>query len=341
MSIMNLLNKNSGLSKDELVFLLNLNDESAVNQLFDYANEIRNKHFGQNINLHGVISFSNNCYQNCLFCGLREDNLFVPRYRMSAEEILESAKLIYTKGVRTIILQSGEDSAYDTDLISYIIYSLKRQFDVLITLNIGQRSFDEYKTWKIAGADNYLLKYETSNQSLFSNYHGKAKLSERLNHLNYLKRIGYSVGSGGIIGVPHQTYEDIAEDIMLYKKLKINMAAFAPFVPATNTPYQNCEPASILLTLKVMAILRIIMGKVDILSASALDSMEINGCERGLRAGANFIMSNYTPDPYRKYYQVFRNDISINDDPVSAHKLIKARIEALGKRISDSETRTN
>ena len=149
MELGNLLHKESRFSKDELVYLLGLTDKNEINELFTRSNEIRNKYFGQDVVLQGIISFSNNCYQNCLFCGLREDNLIIPRYRMTGEEILEAARTIYSKGLRTIILQSGEDSFYDTDLISYLIYSIKRQYDVSITLNLGQRTFNEYKTWKI------------------------------------------------------------------------------------------------------------------------------------------------------------------------------------------------
>jgi biotin synthase len=231
---------------------------------------------------------------------------------MTGEEILESAKLIHAKGLRTIILQSGEDSFYDTDFISYLIYSIKRRFDVAITLNLGQRTFDEYKTWKIAGADSYLLKYESANPKLFSLYHGKAKLEERISQLRYLKRIGYRVGSGNIIGLPHQSIEDIADDIILFKELNIDLAAFGPFIPALNTPYQNCIEGDISLALRVTAIIRLMLNEVQILSGAACDTLDCKGSEKGVSAGANLIMRNYTPAPYRKDYHVFDGEQDIN-----------------------------
>ena len=152
--------------------------------------------------VRGIIDFSNYCSQNCLYCGLREDNFALPRYRMTPDEIIETAQQITNHGIYTIVLQSGEDSFFDTDLIAYIIYSIKQKSNTAITLSLGERGFDEYRTWKIAGADRYLLKHETANSKLYSIYHLKQKLSDRVAHLKFLKRIGYQIGSGNMIGMP-------------------------------------------------------------------------------------------------------------------------------------------
>ncbi|MBU1098340.1 MAG: [FeFe] hydrogenase H-cluster radical SAM maturase HydE [Ignavibacteriae bacterium HGW-Ignavibacteriae-2] len=336
MNIKEILYNKDSYSREEIIFLLNLSDSVEIDKLFQRAKEIRDSYFGKEIHLRGVIEFSNYCTQHCLYCGLREENLIIPRYRMSAEEILDTAKIIYNNGIRTIVLQSGEDSFFDTDLISYLIYSIKRQYDVAITLSLGQRGFDEYKTWKIAGADRYLLKHESANPKLYSIYHKKAKLDERIQHLKFLKRIGYQIASGNMIGLPNQTVADIADDILLCRELDVDMAAFGPFIPSINTPYQNMPAGDTLMTQKVMAVVRLVLKNVHIPATTALDSIDDFGREKGLSAGANVIMPNFTPAPYRENYLIYTNKRGINEDPLDIHSQIKSRIEALGHNISQS-----
>jgi biotin synthase len=336
MNIENILNSDN-LTREEIIYLLSLNNDQDIEKLFSKAAQITSEHFGDEVYLRGVIEFSNYCSQHCMYCGLREENLIVNRYRMSAEEILDCAKLIYNSGIRTIVLQSGEDSFYDTDLISYLIYSIKRQYDVAITLCLGQRNFEEYKTWKIAGADRYLLKHESANPKLYSTYHRKAKLDERIQHLKYLKRIGYQLGTGNMIGLPLQTIDDIADDILLCKELDADMTAFGPFIPANNTPYQNKSTGSVELTLKTIAVARLVMKTSHIPSTTSLDSIDNLGREKGLEAGANVVMPNFTPYPYRENYQIYRNKRGMLDDPTDSHTVIKSRIEATGRKVAYSK----
>jgi len=225
MNLPELLNKDN-LNKEEIVYLLSLSKQDERDALFNRADQIRREYCGDEVHLRGIIEFSNHCSENCMYCGLRQDNLKLERYRMSAEEIITTAKLVYKAGVKTIVLQSGEDDYYDKDLIAYIIYTIKQETDAAITLCLGERSFSEYSTWKIAGADRYLLKHETSNPKHYSIYHTGGRLENRIGHLKYLKKIGYQVGTGNIIGLPMQTAEDIAEDILLCKELNVDMAAF-------------------------------------------------------------------------------------------------------------------
>ncbi|MFH1195914.1 MAG: [FeFe] hydrogenase H-cluster radical SAM maturase HydE [bacterium] len=334
MKLNELLNIEKELNRDEIIFLLNLSDTSDKIKLFNSADAVRKVYCGDEIHLRGVIEFSNYCNENCLYCGLREDNFTIKRYRMSAEEIISTAQQISNLGIRTLVLQSGEDSYYNTDFIAHVIYSIKQSADVSITLSVGERGFDEYRTWKIAGADRYLLKHETANAEWYSIYHLKEKLNIRLEHLKFLKSIGYQIGSGNMIGLPMQTIEDIADDILLLKQLDVDMAAIGPFIPSPFTPYQKKPSGSVDMTLKALAIGRIVLKNVHIPATTAIDSIDIEGREKSLKAGANVIMPNFTPHPYREYYKIYPNKRGSKDDPLLAHKSLQSRIELIGRKIS-------
>ncbi len=324
------------LSRQEIIYLLNLSDQNDLQNLYNRADEVRAKYCGDEVHLRGIIDFSNHCEQNCLYCGLRADNKELKRYRMSPEEIIDTAKQIINSGIFTIVLQSGEDNYYDTDLISYLIYSIKQIADVAITLSLGERGFDEYQKWKIAGADRYLLKHETANPKLYSVYHLHQQLEERITHLKYLKKLGYQIGSGNLIGLPMQTIEDIADDILLCKELDLDMAAFGPFIPSPFTPYRNKKSATVELTLKTMAIARIVLKSVHIPATTALATIDENGRIKGLKAGANVIMPDFTPSPYREQYQIYANRKCMNDDPKACRSCLQLQIESIGRKISNS-----
>jgi biotin synthase len=322
------------LSKDEIIFLLGLNDPDEINSLFKRADEIRQQYCGDEVHLRGIIEISNYCDQNCFYCGLRDENFAITRYRMTPEEIIETARLITNFGINTIVLQSGEDHVLDTDLIAYIIYSIKQKTNAAITLSLGERGFDEYRTWKIAGADRYLLKHETANPKLYAAYHQKQKLSDRIAHLKFLKILGYQIGSGNMIGLPMQTIEDIADDILLCKELDLDMAAIGPFIPSPHTPYRLKRPADVELTLKTMAIARIVLKNVHIPATTALATLDEEGRIKGLNVGANVVMPDFTPSPYREQYQIYPDKKCMNDNPLNCRACLQLQIESIGRRIS-------
>ncbi len=331
-----ILNKEE-FTKEEIVYLLELEKEEDKQKLFKRADEIRKKFCGDDVHLRGVIEFSNYCSQHCMYCGLREENFSISRYRMTPEEIVETAKHISNLGIRTIVLQSGEDSYYDTDMIAFIIYSIKQNTDVAISLSLGERGFDEYKAWKIAGADRYLLKQESTNPKLYSIYHCSQSLFERLNHINYLKSIGYQIGSGNIIGLPLQTTSDIADDIISLQEFDVDMAAIGPFIPSDFTPYQNKKPGSVDLTLKSMAVARLVLKNVHIPSTTALDSLDEFGREKGLSVGANVVMPNFTPHPFREKYVIYKNKRGVKDNPDVAYNKLQTRIQSIGRKLSNTK----
>ncbi len=325
------------LSREEIIFLLKLKEKSDLQKLIRRADEVRANHCGDDVDLRGIIEFSNYCEQDCLYCGLRKENLKIQRYRMSPEEIIETSKQISNLGIYTIVLQSGEDSYYDTDLISYIIYHIKQYSDVAITLCMGERGFEEYSTWKLAGADRYLLKHETANPRLYSIYRKEHNLNERLTHLEALKTLGYQIGSGNIIGLPLQTEEDIADDIILCSKLNLDMAAFGPFIPAPGTPYQNRRTGSIELTLKTMAVARIVLKNVHIPATTALATIDEGGRIKSLTSGANVIMPDFTPLQYRDSYEFYPNRNTIKEDPNSVKTLLTLQLESIGRKLSSGK----
>ena len=333
MNLDKLLQKEN-LIKEEIIFLLSISDKADQQKLFDRADEVRSLFCGNEVHLRGIIEFSNYCNQNCNYCGLREDNYKITRYRMTPEEVIEAAHVISNLGIYTVVLQSGEDHYFDTDMIAYIIYQIKQRTDVAVTLSLGERAFDEYRTWKIAGADRYLMKHETANPNHYSKYHHKQRLEDRISHLRFLKTIGYQIGSGNIIGLPLQTFEDIADDILLCKEFDLDMAAIGPFIPSPSTPYQNKEAGDAELVLKAMAVARIVLKNVHIPATTALDSIDENGREKGLTAGANVVMPDLTPFPYRQQYQIYPGKRRSSDDPIESTARLQKRIESLGRKIS-------
>ena len=329
--------KKETLSKDEIVFLISLSEKEEIEKLFSRADDVRKEFCGDGVHLRGIIEFSNHCEQDCLYCGLRISNLKLPRYRMTSKEIIKTVDCIVEANIRTIVLQSGEDFYYTEEYISDIIRNIKEKYDVAITLSLGERSFEEYIDWRNAGADRYLLKHETANPRLYSAFHNKQKLGDRIHHLQLLKAAGYQVGSGNIIGLPGQTFEDIADDILLCKQLDCDMASFSPFIPSYDTPFRKVENAGVELTLKTIAVARIVLKDVHIPATTALGSLVENGREKGLKTGANVVMPNFTPHPYRQNYQIYEGKICITDDPLASVGCLNLMIEGLGRKVSDGK----
>lgn len=321
------------LTKEDIVTLLSLSDPLNIKLLYNKADKVR-KHFcGDEVHLRGIIEFSNYCDQHCLYCGLRLHNKNLTRYRMDAEKILQTAEIISNAGIRTIVLQSGEDNYYDCDTIKNIIVKIKSEFETAVTLSLGERNFDEYEQWKKAGADRYLLKHETANPYLYSKFHQGDNLTDRIKHLIFLKSIGFQTGSGNIVGLPEQKLEDIADDILLLKKLDVDMASISPFIPSPETPFKNELKANVDLTLKAMAVARIVLKNVHIPATTALATLDKIGREKGLKAGANVIMPNYTPNPYRRNYQIYPDKKCISDDPLACGSCLTLMIESLGRSV--------
>lgn len=334
MNLNQILNK-AELNRNEIVFLLSLKDEKEIEKLYTSADKIRQKYCGDEVHLRGIIEFSNYCDQDCLYCGLQKSNKNLQRYRMTKDEIISTAKRITQAGIKTVVLQSGEDHFYSKSLITDIILSIKEKFDPAITLSIGERGRDEYDEWKNAGADRYLLKHETANEKLYSSIHQQEKLKSRLAHIRYLKKNGYQTGSGNIIGLPGQTYEDITDDILLCKEIECDMCSFSPFIPSDDTPFADVPPADVDLTLKTIAVARIVLKNIHIPTTTALATLIEDGKEAGLKVGANVIMPNFTPLPYRNNYQIYKNKKTY--DPLEYLDELKLMLARIGRKFGEGK----
>jgi biotin synthase len=330
-----ILNKsiNNFLSRDEIIYLLSL-DGDEMEILFSYADKMRKKYVGDEIHLRGIIEFSNYCKNNCKYCGLRKDNKNLKRYRMEIEEIIETAKYASKLGFKTIVLQSGEDMYFDVDKICKIIKGIKNSCDVAVTLCIGERSYSEYKEFRKAGADRYLLKHETVNKKLFEDLRPGTKYENRIKCLYFLKELGYQVGSGNIVGLPGQTIEDLADDILLLKKLNVDMAGIGPFIPHPDTPLGNFKEGSLFLTLKVLAVARIVLKYPHLPATTAIGTISQDGRQRALKSGANVIMPNVTPLKYRVHYQIYPNKICVYEDADKCRNCVEKIVKSLGRKIS-------
>ena len=232
---------NTSFTKNEILYLLNLEDDSDKNLLFEKAEIIEKRCYDSPVNSYGLIEISTFCSENCNYCRLRRDNTSIIRERMNRERIIEIAKEINKSGIKSIVIRSGCDDFYDQDRIAYIIYSIKKHADVDIMLGLGKRTFEEYKEWKIAGASGYRLRFKSSNPSIYNSLNCSGSFEGRIEHIEQLKDLGYHVCSGSIFGLPNQTFEDIAEDIQLCQNLELDIAEFLPFIPQINTPFQYLD----------------------------------------------------------------------------------------------------
>lgn len=319
------------LDKDEIVALL-ANDE--INQeLFKAADSVREKYVGNEVHLRGLIEFSNICSKNCFYCGLRRDNKNVKRYKLEPEVIIDFAKKAASYGYKTFVLQSGEGNIYTLDEMIYIISELKK-FDVAITLSIGEKTEEEYKAYKEAGADRFLLRIETTDKELYNKLHPNMNHENRLNCLKTIKKLGYETGTGCLIGLPDQTLESLADDILFFKELGADMIGVGPFIPNEDTPLKDEKVGSFELALKVMAITRLLLPDINIPATTAMETLNPEGRIIALQSGANVVMPNVTEGEYRALYKLYPGKICINDSPAHCRGCITGKIQGIGRTVS-------
>ncbi|MDR3330870.1 MAG: [FeFe] hydrogenase H-cluster radical SAM maturase HydE [Endomicrobium sp.] len=317
------------LNEREILCLLKIKN---ARKLFIEANKIRKKYVGDKVHLRALIEFSNYCKQNCLYCGLRKDNCKITRYRMKPQDIIWFAKKAKNYGYKTIILQSGEDFYYTIDKMTRIIRGIKN-LNLTLTLNIGEKTFEEYRTYRAIGADRYLLKIETTNEALYNKLNPGMNLKNRMQCIKNIKLLGYEVGSGIIVGLPGQTLESIAKDIIYLKSIPIDMAGIGPFIYHPNTPIKNIEGNFFELSLKIIAVLRLILPWINIPATTAMETLNPQGRLIALQSGANVVMPNATGTSYRKYYEVYPNKICLSDSPAHCKFCIENKIKSIGRYI--------
>lgn len=295
------------LNKEEIVYLLNT-DGYEKEALLSEGNMTRKINIKDFICIHGVIEFSNYCQNDCLYCGLRSEAK-IERYRMEKDEIIERVvAVVQNKGYKLLVLQSGEDDFYSAEYLSEIVKEIKSKVKVFIFLSCGERGEEFYYTLRRAGASGILLRFETSNPILFSQLHPHGKsLERRIDHLEFLRKMGYFLATGFLVGLPGQKIEDIAEDILTVLKLKPEMVSIGPFLPSPNTPLANYQPPDLDLVLKAIAIIRLLHKKARIPVSTALETLNPEGRKKALQAGANALMFILTPERYRPLYALYPN----------------------------------
>ena len=322
------------LNKDEIITLLK--DDSISESLFETADYVREKTLGNSVHLRGLIEFTNICKRNCMYCGLRRDNENLKRYRLSEDEIVELAKKAVAYGYKTIVIQGGEDDYFTKDRMVSIIKRIK-SFDVALTLSLGEKTFEEYKAFKEAGADRYLIRIETTDKKLYNDMDPEMSFENRLDCIKNLGILNYEVGTGILVGLPNQTLESIADDILYFKKINADMIGIGPFIPNEDTPLKDAHGGNFTLSLKVMAITRLLLPDINIPATTAMESLSPNGRTKALQCGANVVMPNVTEGEYRRLYALYPGKICVDDTPLKCRGCITSKITRINRVVSDTK----
>lgn len=308
-------------------------DPAQLAILFAEADRVRKRYAGKAVHLRGIIEFSNYCSRDCLYCGLRHSNRSLRRYRLSPREILAAAETAKIVKIPTVVLQSGEDRGFGVGELCRVVRSLKAM-GLAVTLSVGELTEEDYCRLRDAGADRYLLKFETSDKRLYEKLRPGCRFESRIKCLEILRRLGYQVGSGNMVGLPGQTVRSLARDIGQFKELDLDMIGIGPFIPHPQTPLAKAGEPCLDMVLKAVALTRIIMPRAHLPATTAAGTIDPYGREKALRCGGNVVMPNITPQKYRKYYQIYPGKICINEDAKDCVHCLSGRLRALGRTVA-------
>ena len=335
--IIDKLYETNNATREELEFLLeNLNDDSKK-YLIEKSNLTRMKVYGDKVYLRGLIEFTNYCVRNCMYCGIRASNKNAERYRLTIDEILECAELGDRLGYKTYVLQGGEDPYFTDDIMVEIISKIKRRFpENAITISLGERSYESYERMFKAGADRYLIRHETATKELYEKLHPGASFENRRRCLEDLKKIGYQVGSGFMVGLPGQKVSDLVNDLLYVKELNPHMVGIGPFISHKDTPLKNEKNGTLEDTITLIAILRLLLPKALIPATTSLGTINQLGRELGIKAGANVVMPNLSPTTVREKYSLYDGKICTGDEAVECRRCIEGRINRAGFKVEVS-----
>ncbi len=334
------------MTKSEILKLLNTEDDKALEKLYRQAYAVKLSNVGNKVYLRGIIEFSNICEKNCFYCGIRKDNSLTDRFLMPEEEILRIADLACRMGYGSIVLQSGERQ--DEEFVRFVDEVIKKiklfsNGSLGITLSVGEQTYETFQRWFNSGAHRYLLRIETSNPRLYKTLHPlDHEFDRRLDCLGFLRDIGYQVGTGIMIGLPGQTYEDLMNDIFFLKQNDIDMIGMGPYIMHKDTPLAVYaadfdESRNFLLGLKMIALTRIYLEDVNIASTTALQTLSAGGRQLGIKAGANIIMPNITPVRYRSVYQLYEDKPCLDESAGIYRERLNNSIRSLGETIIYNE----
>lgn len=326
------------ISFEEMTLLLESANVAVGDYLASTARHIADTIYGKEIFARGLIEFTNYCKNNCLYCGIRNENKNINRYRLTKKEILSCTDQGYALGFRTFVLQGGEDPYYNDEKLCDIVASIKEKHsDCAITLSIGERSRESYQKLFRAGADRYLLRHETADEDHYKKLHPQnLLLSNRMNCLQNLKEIGYQVGCGFMVGSPYQTYETLYKDLIFIKEFRPHMVGIGPFIPQHDTPFKDEAAGTLEMTLKLLSIIRLIHPEALLPATTALGTIHPQGREKGILSGANVVMPNLSPVGVRKDYLLYDNKLCIGEESAQCRGCLDRRITGIGYRLVES-----
>jgi len=320
------------MNDSEILQIINTNDNDEIESLFLKARNVRKIHYGKSVFIRGLIEITNYCKNDCYYCGIRCSNLNLERYRLSPEEILNCCRTGDELGIKTFVIQGGEDPWFNKKRVTEIVSLIRQEFPGnAITLSLGERPISDYEAFYKAGANRYLLRHETASDSHYEKLHPSCQtLSKRKECLWTLKKIGYQVGAGFMTGSPFQTPENLLADIRFLEELQPQMVGIGPFIPQINTPFGGYPAGDLQLCLKMTAITRILLTKALIPATTAMGTIASNGRELALNAGANIIMPNLSPASAKKLYVIYDNKATGADEAAENLTLIKEKIIKAG-----------
>ncbi len=325
------LDKEENLSKEEFIYILENTTFKEREYLSALALKKREKYYGNQIFLRGLIEFTNYCKNDCHYCGIRQKNKNVSRYRLTKNQILECCAQGYTLGMRTFVLQGGEDPYFDDKLVDIVKEIREKYSDCAITLSVGELSKKLYKDLFDAGANRFLLRHETATSEHYEKLHPTyMTLSHRMRCLNDIKEIGYQTGAGFMVGSPYQTNVELAEDLVYLKKLNPHMVGIGPFIPHKDSVFKDYKSGTLEKTLTMLALTRLMLPKAMLPSTTALETIERKGRVQGYLSGANVIMVNISPTDVKKDYLLYDNKAFINTDAQKAIENIKKELDEIG-----------
>lgn len=333
--LINKLAVEHSLTLAEYKLLVESYNEENARELAELAVAERKKYYSNTVYIRGLIEISNICKNNCLYCGIRRDNRDCERYRLNKEEILSCCEEGYELGFRTFVMQGGEDSFFTDEVLCDIISSIKEKYpDCAITLSLGERTYESYKRLYDAGADRYLLRHETADEEHYARLHPSSmSFRTRMNALEDLKKIGFQVGCGFMVNSPYQTSETIAKDLKFIEEFQPHMCGIGPFIPHKATPFADKEAGGVGFTCYLLSIIRLIRPNILLPATTALGSIEENGREKGILAGANVVMPNLSPYENRRKYELYNNKLFGSAESAQAILDLKKRMNAIGYEV--------
>ena len=325
------------LSSNNIDYLLSTSDPITVEDLFAEARRVRNEVYGRRVFMRGLIEISNHCKNDCLYCGIRRSNP-CHRYRLTPRQILDCCRQGHELGFRTFVLQGGEDAWFTDEVVCDIIREIKRQFpDCAVTLSLGERGKDSFRRLREAGADRYLLRHETADADHYALLHpAEMHFEHRMQCLRDLRELGFQVGAGFMVGSPGQTLDTLKKDLAFITDFRPEMVGIGPFIPASGTPFEDRRAGSVEVTLRLLAIIRILHPHVLLPATSALGTMHPKGREQAIAAGANVVMPNLSPQDTRALYSIYNNKLSTGSEAAESAADIRARMHAIGMEVPNT-----